>query len=251
MQIQLTLQILALTLVLPVFAQAGCFGIQPGDKPFQLEILVDKSKSIPGNLSSWLKMVEPLAGCLRPGDSFRVLLINDDSGGTGPVIERTLPTIPPGASLKKRVAIKNEALKAKEEFKTALWDLFKTPGNTDSTDIFGLLERIRPAAGSKTIVVGFSDGLHASARDGINLETTLITPATTTTIFKKLVEKHAWTQDMLSGAALYIVLPTVTEKTRKTPPINDRTVLSQFYRTLITSLGGSLANFTVDLPGIP
>jgi hypothetical protein len=233
-------RLLAALMLFSPLVSAQC---EPKTAPKRIVLGIDVSASIKSDQRQlWFPLALQFLACLGPSDRLEIFPIHENTRDSAPLFANNFPT-PRGTTIDAKRKFAQERRAFRQQAEAALTEAFRAEPKAQITDLFSLLDRVRPDSRA-TLLVIFSDGLHSTAE--LNLERVLLKPDRFPELIRTIAQKHNWHRQTLDHTKVDVILPSVGCCNR-TKPVNDREILERFYQSLIDALGGHLEVFDTHM----
>jgi hypothetical protein len=233
--------------VLTAIASSGCSAHGESHVSGRsLFVFLDLSASITNaQRALWKHEAARLAKGLGDDSSIAIYAIHDHTMDAARLFEAEIPA--PLADGTRTAAESQKAARseARKGALAAIASALDSGGNAPRTDVFGAIDRIRPAPdGRRLQIVFFSDMLNSTP----DLDMEIPGSLTRTNLQEhvgQLAQRHSWHSGQLAGAEVYCLLNSIASGRRG--PAVDRLTQQAFYRTLFESLGARLIAYDTDI----
>lgn len=192
----------------------------------------------------WVSLAETqIIRRLRPGDAIEIYGLHDRTADAAALFADSGVAAGYDAGLEDLAAARRSVGNMRRGATAAVQDVLSSTVRARATDLFGAFDRVRADPARRTVLIFFSDMLHADK--DLNLERTKIDLASLQTLVQPIAERRRWRPDLLEGVTVICVLPSPSPGAKRLA--NDRTVLREFHEVLFASLGARLVAFDSDL----
>lgn len=238
---------LAMIASVAALVASGCNPLVP---PIRYLVFVDVSGSIaPDQRLRWTSQLGSLVDVIEPGDEITVYPIRKNTLGGAELFSGRTKSLPPDPTLDEAITAKRELSEIKRQILDVLESALQPAVPARQTDVLSAFDRYRDAPGyQKTVILIVSDMLNCTSE--LDLERKHLEPHSIPALLQGLAQAHNWKPVSLHGAEIHCLLNDQADSSAE--GANDRRVLETFYRSLVESLGGTLASFDTRLePGFP
>jgi hypothetical protein len=206
-------------------------------------VWIDQSSSVSEQQRhAWRQEAEKVIALLVPGDTIAVFGVHEATLGATPLFIGDMPVLSQNAGLSERIMVYEKQHKIREQVRAVFAQALTSLATAQRTDLFGVLERIKPDGKDRTTrLYFFSDMQHVTAE--LNMEKTSLA-RNMPDLVQTVITRHGWQRSLLDRTTVHCVLPGV----RGNREVNPRQVLERFWGMLFRSLGAELATFETYLP---
>jgi hypothetical protein len=209
-------------------------------------VFIDETGSVSApEREAWAATADRVLGRLALGDSILILPVHDQTLNAAPLFQARVPA--PGVSLEGLAHGKRRLKQIRDAARQAIQQALRSGRKARASDLIAIVDRVaaaHTAAPDRVMrVYVFSDMVHSLPP--VNLERIALTASDIAPAVAKIGNDARWRGGMLSGVTFFCVLNGIDSGGRIAA--NDRRILGEFWRVLLTSVEGELGSFDTYL----
>jgi hypothetical protein len=209
-------------------------------------MFIDQTGSVSAReREAWAATADDVLGRLGLGDSIVILPVHDQTLNAAPLFQARVPA--QEVSLEGLAHGKRRLKQIRDAAQRTVRQALQSGKQARASDLVAIVDRVAAArsagAGRVMRVYVFSDMVHSLPP--VNLERTALKADDIVPAVAKIGNEARWRGGMLSGVKFFCVLNGIDSGQRNT--VNDRRILGEFWRVLLTSVEAELASFNTHL----
>ena len=234
-------------LVLAVAAAPAChLAAESHPAATDYVIFVDQTGSVGAHeRAAWPPTADVVLRRLALGDSILILPVHDQTMNAAPLFYARVPA--QGVSLEDVTRGKRRLKEIRDRARVAIQEALQSDKRARGSELLAIVDRVakaRLASGERPMrVYVFSDMLQSMPP--INLERTTLLPGDIPQRVSTIGTAARWRSGLLSGVIFQCVLNGL--ESGRPAGVNDRRILEEFWRVVLTSVGAELLSFDTHL----
>jgi hypothetical protein len=231
---------------LPLQIVSGCGLTAAKPAPVDYVLFLDETGSVTaGQRAAWAATADAVLGRLSFSDTILIFPVHDRTSQAAPIFKARVPS--PGSTLRDLARAKKGLREIRDAALQSVHDALASAKQATSTDLYALVDRVAASRSNAqdriTRVYVFSDMLHSGPP--VDLERIGLATTGIPVVVDKVRQHRRWSDNAMAGAKVFCVLNGIDAGGRAT--LNSRRDLEEFWRALLTSVGGEIVSFDTYL----
>jgi len=234
----------SIVICLGSLAAAAC-GRKPVDHHTHYYIFPDRSGSIAAaQAAQWLEAAAKFDANLRAGDAVTIIPIHANTASAPVLFERETDAADEDAGFDESQTSVAALTDMKTGLKQTMEAVLASQGTSPQTDIFGLVDRVRPDPAGRAVVIAILSDMEQSTPE-LDMGSVRLLDQNIPRFIETAARRRNWTGHELAGDSVVCILPSRDGTPRRAS--NEPQTLKRFWAIFFEALGAKLTLFDTHI----